>query len=266
MTLFGSAMMAGLATFLILIINFGLGYAQLIRPIVTGAVVGLFLGDVTTGVIIGASLEVIYLGIVNVGGTQATDPFMATVIATSFAIVSGMPNTVAITLALPIGYIGLILFSLEYMLNTLVMPYFEKLIIQDKMKQYSWSIILLQVATQIVWASVVVIAVAFGGDVVSGLIEKMPEFVLIGIDAVGAMLPAIGLAMLINLMWSGKMAFYFFIGFAVMIYLEIPILFLAISAAFIAFLVISLKPSKQTQMQSSQKTLEEQNEEEAFFA
>ena len=110
-------------------------------------------------------------------------------------------------------------------------------------------------------------AVAFGGDVVTRFIASLPEFVIVGIDAVGAMLPAVGLAMLINLMWSGKMAFYFFFGFAVMVYMNLPILFLAILAAFIAFLVITLKPGKKdTTVKTSLVEVAGQSEEEAFFS
>ena len=47
------------------------------RPIFVGPVIGLLLGDITTGVLIGAALEVIYLGVVNVGGAQSTDTLYA---------------------------------------------------------------------------------------------------------------------------------------------------------------------------------------------
>ena len=54
-----------------------IGFTMLNRPIVIGPLVGLFLGDLHTGVIIGASLEAVFMGVVNIGGASAghtTDP------------------------------------------------------------------------------------------------------------------------------------------------------------------------------------------------
>ena len=41
------------------------GFTMLNRPIVIGPLVGLFLGDLHTGVIIGASLEAVFMGVVK---------------------------------------------------------------------------------------------------------------------------------------------------------------------------------------------------------
>lgn len=41
----------------------GMGDIMLKRPLVVSALVGLILGDLQTGVIMGASLEVVFLGI-----------------------------------------------------------------------------------------------------------------------------------------------------------------------------------------------------------
>ena len=40
------------------------------RPIVTGLIVGLILGDVNTGLITGATLELVWIGAVAIGGAQ----------------------------------------------------------------------------------------------------------------------------------------------------------------------------------------------------
>ena len=45
-----------------------IGFTMLNRPIVIGPLVGLLLGDLHTGVIIGASLEAVFMGVVNICG------------------------------------------------------------------------------------------------------------------------------------------------------------------------------------------------------
>ena len=46
------------------------------RPIVTGLIVGLILGDVNTGLITGATLELVWIGAVAIGGAQPPNVVM----------------------------------------------------------------------------------------------------------------------------------------------------------------------------------------------
>ena len=43
------------------------------RPLVAGLVVGLILGDMQTGIIVGAAIQVIYIALVTPGGTVSAD-------------------------------------------------------------------------------------------------------------------------------------------------------------------------------------------------
>ena len=79
-----------------------IGFTMLNRPIVIGPLVGLFLGDLHTGVIIGASLEAVFMGVVNIGGASAAEPGIATAVGTAFAIMLGKGSEVALTLAFQI--------------------------------------------------------------------------------------------------------------------------------------------------------------------
>ena len=84
-----------------------IGFTMLNRPIVIGPLVGLFLGDLHTGVVVGASLEAVFMGVVNIGGASAAEPGIATAVGAAFAIMLGKGSEVALTLALPIGILGL---------------------------------------------------------------------------------------------------------------------------------------------------------------
>ena len=48
------------------------GFTMLGRPIVIAPIIGLLLGDVQTGLAVGASLEAIFMGVVNVGGGSSS--------------------------------------------------------------------------------------------------------------------------------------------------------------------------------------------------
>ena len=94
-----------------------IGFTMLNRPIVIGPLVGLLLGDLHTGVIIGASLEAVFMGVVNIGGASAAEPGIATAVGTAFAIMLGKGSEVALTLALPIGILGLQIKTVLYIFS-----------------------------------------------------------------------------------------------------------------------------------------------------
>ena len=66
-----------------------LGYSQYDRPICTGLLVGIVLGDVTQGLIIGASLELAFIGTVSIGAALPPDIYTGGILGTAFAITTG---------------------------------------------------------------------------------------------------------------------------------------------------------------------------------
>lgn len=65
-------------------------WATINRPLVGGLVVGLILGNPVQGTIIGATINVIYLGLVSAGGSLPADSGMAGIMGTTFALIGGL--------------------------------------------------------------------------------------------------------------------------------------------------------------------------------
>ena len=82
---------------------YGWGQTMISRPIVVGALMGLVLGDMQTGLIIGGTVELFYLGVIPVGAAIPPDATSATSIATALAILSGIDPKVAPTIAIPVA-------------------------------------------------------------------------------------------------------------------------------------------------------------------
>ena len=104
------------------------GIAKCCIPYTTGAfmfntvifnavIIGAVMGDMTQAMIIGASLQLIYLGVISAGGNQPTDPCLASYVAIPVAMVSGLNTTAAVALAVPVGLLGAQLMNLDYLLN-----------------------------------------------------------------------------------------------------------------------------------------------------
>ena len=101
----GLAIMAWLTVLICYGGNWVLGQCMIERPLVVGLVAGLLMGDVKTGVIIGASLEAIFMGAVNIGGAISAEPVTATALAVAFTVGAGIDQGAAITLAVPVGVV-----------------------------------------------------------------------------------------------------------------------------------------------------------------
>ena len=75
-------------------------------PLPMSLIVGIVLGDVPKAMLIGAELQLMYLGIIAPGGARPADPCIAALIATSLAISSGMSPELAVAAAVPAGLLG----------------------------------------------------------------------------------------------------------------------------------------------------------------
>ena len=53
-----------------------LGNYTLGRPLVAGLIVGLIMGDVQTGIYLGAAIQVVYIALVTPGGTVSADDLL----------------------------------------------------------------------------------------------------------------------------------------------------------------------------------------------
>ena len=80
-----------------------LGTLYAFRPIVLCPLVGLVLGDLQTGLAVGASLELLFMGSVSIGAYVPPDETIGGVLACAFAIQLGQSTEAAIALAMPIA-------------------------------------------------------------------------------------------------------------------------------------------------------------------
>jgi mannose PTS system EIIC component len=237
------------------------------RPIVVGPVIGLLLGDVVTGTLIGAQLEVIYLGIVSVGGAQATDTLYATAMAVALAIISKIPIAAAITLAIPLGFIGLFILQVTRIFFAFMCPILDKIAENGNSKRYSIAYIAHIVVGYGFGPLTMFIALLAGANATQSFIKTLPPFIMTGMKAAGGMLPAIGLGVLLSMIWDMKKAIYFLLGFIIVIYLNIPMIGLAVIGVFLMLtdLYRNQETSKLRKLMALGTTVSKKSEEENFF-
>ena len=90
------------------------------RPLVAGLIVGLIMGDVQTGIYLGAAIQVVYIALVTPGGTVSADVSAISYIGIPLSIVavngmglnpaSAEGQAMAVTLGSAVGTLGTVLF------------------------------------------------------------------------------------------------------------------------------------------------------------
>jgi fructoselysine and glucoselysine-specific PTS system IID component len=68
------------------------------------------------------------------------------------------------------------------------------------------------------------LALQLGTDAIKSFVDIIPAWVHSGLQVAGNMLPALGFALLMNLMFNKKVAAYFFLGFLLSSYLKLPMI------------------------------------------
>lgn len=232
--MFGVALTTALAYYVILMIPSFYAHAFTNRPIVICPIIGALLGDAHTGLILGAQLEMIFIGITTIGGSLPSDVTLAGTIVTAFVIGSGVSLTVAMPLAVAIGIVAA-MFTLmnRILISGAYVPFFEKWASEGKYKTYTMWAIVGQFVLGIVPTLTVFLSIYLGADAVKGLMAKIPVAVQHGMSVAAGMMPAVGIALLMNMLWSTKMSIYFFFGFGVSVYLNLNMTAMIVIAAFI---------------------------------
>ena len=225
-----------------LIIFFGhsedlLGTTLLSRPLVLGPLVGLVLGDLQQGIIIGASLELIFMGNIKVGAAIPPDVVTGGVLGTAFAIMSGKGTGIALALAIPISILAEMLLSALFVTRSVFNKFFERLAEAGDWRGIERLHVASGFMKPVLMALVGWLALQLGSGAMKAFLDRIPDWVNTGLQVAGNLLPALGFALLMNLLFHKRVAPYFFLGFLLAAYLKLPVIAIGGLGVIIAVLV-----------------------------
>lgn len=246
------------------------GWDAMARPIVVAPVVGLVLGDVKTGIVMGASLEAIFMGISAIGGAIPSDALSGTVIAVAFAIGAGGEGAMETGLALAMS-IGTLMSSISSMFTPLwagLAPYWEHLAVECKPKKFSLMNWIIEGVRGLPQTIVIFLGVAYGVSGLEAFLAACPAWVLTGLRAAGSMMTAVGFGILLSMIWSKEIGIFFFVGFIMSKSLGLSSLGIAVIGAAIALTIFFIEKNSIDSKEASDKNKtakKAKTDEEAFF-
>lgn len=210
------------------------------RPLVTGTLTGLVLGDLTQGIMIGASLELMWLGVTGIGGYTPPDTISGAIVGTALGILSGEGVTAGIAIAVPVAVVTQ---QLDVLAKTADIAFVKKADAAaergdiSKIGLYQYASLGIIVLFKVV---PIFLAVLVGGEYVQSLFNMIPEVVMKGLNVAGGLLPAIGFGMLLNMMLKKKMWVYLLVGFIASAYLGMSTIGITFVGVAVAYLTIMM--------------------------
>lgn len=222
--------------------NNAVGYtlwAVLGRPLFLALPIGLLYGDVPTAMMVGASIQAMYIVLIAPGMQIPADPALATCIALPLVLKAGISPEVAVTIAVPFGVLGVFLDQIRRtangMFNRMADRYAEESNIRGIILAASAYPLLLSFPIRFI---PVFLANYFGEAAVQGLLNSIPEWLMHAFEVAGGVLPAIGFAIAIMVIGKKKLLPFFILGFFLVQYSSISVMGAAIFGICIAIIYL----------------------------
>lgn len=240
------------------------GYYILGRPLVAGFLIGLVFGDVQAGVLCGLAVQGVFIASMHTGGTSSSEITYASYGGIGLALATTKDPAVAVTLAIFIGQtFGLIFYNLRMAGFSYFNHKAEKAAANLDIKGLILNqIVYTQFITFLVRVIPIMLAIYFGKDLVESLLKSMPEVVTHIVSVLGGVLPALGIAMLMNILIKKKAELvFFFLGFVLIAFAKlntVALVFIAAAFAYVVYLSTGNKGNVVTETVETRATVTEE--------
>ncbi len=214
------------------------------RPIITGPIVGIILGNPEAGLVAGATFELMWMGLVPLAGAQPPNVVLGGIIGTAFAIVTGQTAEAAILVAVPFAIFVQVcitfLFTAYSPLMSVADGYVKKLNFKGIANLNYLGMTILFVFYSLIAFSVIY----FGAEKAQALVQIMPKWITDGLSFAGGLMPAIGFGILLNIMLRKQYIAYFILGFLLAAYFNQPLLAIALVGVVFALIEYFIRDDK----------------------
>ena len=218
----------------------------LMNPSFIGVLFGLIYGDVVTGTIIGASINVMYISVAAVGANMPADDSLAACVAVPIALSQGLDPATAVLLAVPFGILGPFLDNLRRMVNGV---WNGRAIASAQKKNYggvTFAATLGPIAVQFLLRVPIITMVIWGASTgTAAVLDIIPAWIMTGLSVVGGVLPGFGLMLCATFIGRKNLLPFLIAGFFVMKVLGFPMLVCAAFGVVMAIIYTQLAFPKQ---------------------
>ncbi|WP_286153944.1 PTS mannose/fructose/sorbose/N-acetylgalactosamine transporter subunit IIC [Sporofaciens musculi] len=218
---------------------------QFDSPLIVCPLVGIVMGDFQQGVILGAALQLLFIGAFSVGNAIPPNQSVASALAAAFAIKMGMGAEVALGLAMPIGIIAAMLQNIIFSLVSIPTRMIDNAAAQGNTRKIGTIFLLNGFFVWVVLlGGITALTYAFGVDAVQAAVNAIPQFVLDGMSAAAGIIPAVGIGLLLKMVYKGYLIPYFFLGYILAAYMGLPVLGIVLLGLVLVFVKMDFRGMK----------------------
>ncbi|ADL69231.1 phosphotransferase system PTS sorbose-specific IIC subunit [Thermoanaerobacterium thermosaccharolyticum DSM 571] len=209
-------------------------------PLWSGFLVALAMGEPIKGMMAAAYINLAYLGWITAGGTMPGNLMVAGVFGTALTLLSGADPKMAITFAVPFSMLGILTWQAYMTINSLWVHRADRYAEEGNLK----GILLMNwipsgILSFILNGIPAFLMVYYGGGFMKRLLASIPQSLVNGFNVVGALMPALGIAMLLDYIGKKNLIPYYLIGFFAATYLKLDIMAVTVFGALIAIIMYS---------------------------
>lgn len=204
------------------------------RPIVVAPITGLIMGDFHTGLIVGGTLELVFMGASDIGGSVPPNYNIGSILGTAFGIAAHQGIGAAILIAVPAALLGSFFELLAKTVSVFFVNAAERYADKAQDRGIALMVHLGNAVHFLADAVPTFVALAIGVEAVRALAASIPHWLTAGINLAGNMLPALGFALLLNSLVTPALFPFFFLGFLLAAYTQFNILGVAALAVVMA--------------------------------
>ena len=244
-----------------------MGYSVLFvftGPLFTAMICGFVLGDVSTAMKIGATIQPMFLAFTGAGGTVVWDQAAATLGGVSVTLVSGLDVSQSVTIAVPLSLLCAQLHTIRRI--AFIYPV-------QKADEYAKTCNTKGIMFMAVWWPQIFkfflfgipmfFGLYFGAEAIGNFMNGLPVWITNALSATGKMLPALGFAMTVNVIGRPQFLPFFLGGFFLAQYSGLSGIPLALSGLFVAFmyyLILQASDKEEAVDEGSQAAVEADKE------
>lgn len=216
---------------------------QFHQPLVACTLIGLVTGNLTAGIILGGTLQMIALGWANIGAAVAPDAALASVASAIILVLGGqgekgIPSAIAI--AVPLAVAGLFLTMVVRTAAVPIVHMMDTAAEEVNFKKIE-ALHIFAVCLQGIRIAIPAAALLFiPAETVQSFLESMPAWLTEGMAIGGGMVVAVGYALVINMMATKEVWPFFIIGFVVAAISQLTLIALGALGLALAFIYLNL--------------------------
>ncbi|GMA08814.1 PTS sorbose transporter subunit IIC [Tetragenococcus halophilus subsp. flandriensis] len=210
--------------------DIGLALTHAMRqPLFAALFIGIIMGDLTQALIIGAAVQIPYIGLVAAGSNLPADDCLAGLIAIPISLSAGLSPEVAVAIAVPVGVLGVFVDQLRKTINVAFVHMADRFAEKGNTRQITLiNILYSSLSSFFLRFPIPFFANLYGANAVDNFMQAIPNWLTHGFTIAGGLLPALGFALTMFVIGKKELLPWFFIGYFLVEFSNIPIIGVAI--------------------------------------